>query len=147
MTKLVAVETIKYGPTRDDKGNEVPPKMAMPGETFEIDEKIYPDAADQLLELGHAAKPGSPEAAKAKADADAAKKAAPAATPAPAAPAHATGTLPDDFPGRAALAAEGIDTYAKLRAYGDVTAVPGVGAATAAKISAALADADAKANG
>jgi len=140
--KLVAVETIKYGPTKDDKGNDAPAKIANPGDTFEIDD----DGAEQLLELGHAAKPGSPEAAKAKADADAKKKAAPAPASA-ASSAVATGPLPDDFPGRAALDAEGIDTYAKLRAYGNVTAVPGIGAATAAKISAALADADAKAKG
>lgn len=49
------------------------------------------------------------------------------------------GPLPDDFPGVTALRDAGITTYAKLRAYGDVTDIPGIGAATEAKIQAALA--------
>lgn len=48
------------------------------------------------------------------------------------------GKLPDDFPGKAALEAEGITTYAKLRKAGDVTEVPGIGPATKAKIDEAL---------
>lgn len=66
----------------------------------------------------------------------------PEAAPAtPAAPADTSkkGPLPDDFPGVTALRDAGITTYAKLRDYGDVTDVPGIGAATEAKIKAALA--------
>jgi hypothetical protein len=48
------------------------------------------------------------------------------------------GPLPDDFPGRAALADEGITSYGKLRRVSDVTAIPGIGASTAEKIKAAL---------
>lgn len=50
-----------------------------------------------------------------------------------------TGALPDDFPGVSALRDAGITSYGKLRMYGDVTEVPGIGAATEAKIKAALA--------
>lgn len=48
------------------------------------------------------------------------------------------GKLRDGFPGKVALEAEGITTYAKLRNAGDVTEVPGIGAATKAKIDEAL---------
>ena len=49
-----------------------------------------------------------------------------------------SGPLPDDFPGRSALADAGINTYAQLRKVDDVTDLPGVGPATAAKIAEAL---------
>lgn len=48
------------------------------------------------------------------------------------------GKLPEDFPGRAALEANGITTYAQLRKAGDVTSLIGIGPATAEKIDAAL---------
>lgn len=49
------------------------------------------------------------------------------------------GKLPGDFPGRTALEAGGVTTYAKLRALnGDYTSIPGVGDATAQKITEAL---------
>jgi hypothetical protein len=49
------------------------------------------------------------------------------------------GKLPPDFPGHAALEAEGITTYAKLRKrLADLTDIPGIGAATAEKITAAM---------
>lgn len=54
------------------------------------------------------------------------------------APKELKGKLPEDFPGHAALEAEGITTYAKLRKAGDVTGVPGIGKATAEKIATAL---------
>lgn len=53
-------------------------------------------------------------------------------------PADLNGPLPDDFPGRSALADAGINTYAQLRAAGDVTEIAGIGAATDAKITEAL---------
>lgn len=46
--------------------------------------------------------------------------------------------LPDDFPGLAALEAAGITTYSELEAVEDFTTIPGIGAATAAKITEAL---------
>lgn len=49
------------------------------------------------------------------------------------------GKLPEDFPGHAALAEAGINTYAQLRKAGDVTEVAGIGPATAKKIAEALA--------
>lgn len=48
------------------------------------------------------------------------------------------GPLPEDFPGVTALQAAGISTYAQLRKAGDVTAVDGIGPATAEKIAEAL---------
>lgn len=48
------------------------------------------------------------------------------------------GKLPDDFPGHAALSNAGITTYAQLRKAGDVTALEGIGPATADKIKTAL---------
>jgi hypothetical protein len=51
------------------------------------------------------------------------------------------GKLPEDFPGRAALEAEGVTTYAGVRKQmnGDgLTAVPNIGDATAAKIEEAM---------
>jgi hypothetical protein len=51
------------------------------------------------------------------------------------------GKLPDGFPGKAALEAEGHTTYAKVRALhekGTLTDVPGIAEATAAKIAEAL---------
>jgi hypothetical protein len=110
--KLLAKETIQYG----ENG-----QTAKPGETFEIDEKKYPDSVEQLLESGHAAKPGTKEATTSSGD----KK---------------TGPLPDDFPGRAALAEAKINTYAQLRAAGDPTTIPGIGEATAEKIAEAMKD-------
>lgn len=53
------------------------------------------------------------------------------------------GKLPDDFPGHAALVEAGINTYGQLRKAGDVTAIAGIGPATAEKITAALAAAPA----
>jgi hypothetical protein len=84
------------------------------GETAQPGEEFdCPDGSvDQLLELGHIELPTR-------------KK---------------NGSLPDDFPGRAALEAAGLDTYGEVRAAGDVTAIPGIGAATAKKIADALED-------
>lgn len=49
------------------------------------------------------------------------------------------GKLPEDFPGHAALEAEGITTYAKVRKQLDsITEVPGIGDATAEKIREAM---------
>lgn len=49
------------------------------------------------------------------------------------------GKLPDDFPGHAALEAEGLTTYAKVRKRIDsLTDVSGIGEATAEKIRAAM---------
>jgi len=48
------------------------------------------------------------------------------------------GKLPEDFPGHAALAEAGINTFNQLRKAGDVTEIPGIGPATAEKIQAAL---------
>lgn len=49
------------------------------------------------------------------------------------------GKLPEDFPGHAALEAEGITTYAKVRKRLDsLTEIPGIGEATAEKIKAAM---------
>jgi hypothetical protein len=47
--KLIAKESIKYGPSADD--------VAQPGTTFELDEKKYPESVAQLLESGAAEKP------------------------------------------------------------------------------------------
>ena len=48
------------------------------------------------------------------------------------------GKLPEDFPGHAALLEAGIHTYAQLRKAGELTEIPGIGEATAAKIAEAL---------
>lgn len=48
------------------------------------------------------------------------------------------GKLPEDFPGFAALAAADIHTYAQVRNAGEVTAIPGIGDATAGKIAEAM---------
>lgn len=48
------------------------------------------------------------------------------------------GKLPEDFPGHAALADAGINTYGQLAKVEDVTTIPGIGEATAAKIAEAL---------
>ncbi len=54
------------------------------------------------------------------------------------------GHLPDDFPGRAALAEADINTYAQTRKQRDseegLTGVPGIGKATATKIEERLID-------
>lgn len=49
------------------------------------------------------------------------------------------GKLPEDFPGKAALEAAGITTYAQLRDAGDVTEIEGIGPATKEKIDERLA--------
>jgi predicted flap endonuclease-1-like 5' DNA nuclease len=52
------------------------------------------------------------------------------------------GKLADDFPGAAALTGAGYGTYGKVRkiaAADELTAIPGIGAATAQKIKDALA--------
>jgi hypothetical protein len=112
-------------------------------------------AAKESADLEVAAAEAALEAAKSK-QADAEKKLAAAgsdsSSPAPVAGnggggsggisattgAAKKGPLPDDFPGVSALRDADLDTYGKVRAYGDVTDVPGIGAATAAKIKAAL---------
>lgn len=48
------------------------------------------------------------------------------------------GPLPDDFPGRAALADAGITSYGKLRRVDDLTSIAGIGDVTAGEIKAAL---------
>ena len=48
--------------------------------------------------------------------------------------------LPEDFPGREALAAAGIDTVEGVAELADPTAIDGIGAATAKKIVTALAE-------
>ncbi len=108
-------------------------------------------AAKESADLEVAAAEAALEAAKSK-QADAEKKLAAAgsesssSTPDGAGGAGGSGVstttkkgpLPDDFPGLTALRDADLDTYGKVRAYGDVTDVPGIGAATAAKIKAAL---------
>lgn len=55
------------------------------------------------------------------------------------APAELKGRLPEDFPGHAALEAEGLTTYAKVRKQLDsITEVPGIGDATAERIREAM---------
>lgn len=63
-------------------------------------------------------------------------------TPPPATNGKAAGKLPEDFPHRAALEAEGITTFAKLRKAGDMTEIPGIGPKSAADIADALAAAE-----
>lgn len=48
------------------------------------------------------------------------------------------GKLPDDFPGHAALEAADITTYAGVRNVGELTAIPGIGGATAKSIQDAI---------
>jgi hypothetical protein len=118
--KLTATETIKHGPEG---------QTAQAGDTFEFDDKKYPESAAQMLELGSAVKAGTSDARAATAAA--------ASTPSTAGTAK-SGPLPDDFPGRAALKDAHINTYAQLRAAGDATTIPGIGDATADKINEAL---------
>lgn len=107
---------IKHGPTKNEKGEDMPAQIAEAGETFSTDE----DSAAQLIELGAAKKAGGRGAAS-----TASAK---------------TGALPEDFPARDKLADAGIDTYAKVRAVEDLTEIPGIGRATAEKITEALED-------
>jgi hypothetical protein len=106
MVRLTAKTTIAY-----DNGDGTGSHTAKPGDTFELDEKKYPESYKHLLESGDAEETT-----------------------------RKSGPLPDDFPGRAALETAGIDTYGKLRQAGDVTSVPGIGEATAKKIAAELKD-------
>jgi hypothetical protein len=54
-------------------------------------------------------------------------------------PVSLKGKLPEDFPGHAALEAEGVTTYAKVRKQLDtLEEIPGIGEATAAKIREAM---------
>jgi hypothetical protein len=122
--KLTAKETIKFG----DNG-----EIAQAGETFEMDEKKHGASIAQMIELGSVVKGGSGPAAGTTPAPEPGAPAATASTP-------KSGPLPEDFPGRDKLADAGITTYAKLRDAGDVTAIPGIGAATAAKIADALKD-------
>lgn len=55
---------------------------------------------------------------------------------------HHQGKLPGDFPGFTALKAAGVNTFAQLRAVKTLIDIPGIGSATASKITEALADAD-----
>ncbi len=48
--------------------------------------------------------------------------------------------LPVDFPGHAALAAEGITTFAQVREVEDLTSIAGIGEVTAEKIAEAMED-------
>ncbi|HEV8670992.1 MAG TPA: hypothetical protein VGS01_09695 [Candidatus Limnocylindria bacterium] len=103
------------------------------------DAKLQKERADAEVAAAEAAL----EAAKAK-QADAEKKLAAAptddgGTAASTTPTARSGKLPDDFPGRQALAEADIKTYAQLRAAGDPTEIPGIGPVTAEKIKAALA--------
>jgi hypothetical protein len=50
------------------------------------------------------------------------------------------GKLPEDFPGRVALEEAGVTTYGQVRKVKDLTELPGIGDATAAKIEEALAE-------
>ena len=111
--RLTAKATIKHGPAGE---------IAQPGDSFEMDEKKYPESVAQLLESGDAVKAGSSAASSTSSSS---KK---------------TGPLPEDFPGRTALEEAGIDTYAKVRAAGDLTKIPGIGEATADKIAEAVKD-------
>jgi len=59
-------------------------------------------------------------------------------------PSPLRGKLPADFPGHAALEAEGLTTYAKVRKrLSDLTSIPGIGEATAEKITAAMGESSA----
>lgn len=109
---------IRHGPTKDDKGQDVPALVAEAGDKFTTDEA----SANQLIELGAAKKAGGGSASTTSSSS---KK---------------TGPLPEDFPGRTALEEAGIDTYAKVRAAGDLTKIPGIGEATADKIAEAVKD-------
>lgn len=62
--------------------------------------------------------------------------------PAAATKPHHQGKLPDDFPGFTALKAAGVNTFAQLRAVKTLIDIPGIGSATASKITEALSDAD-----
>ncbi len=90
-------------------------EVAQPGDTFLTTEA----SAAQLLELGHATKASGGFAPSQSGD-------------------RTTGPLPDDFPGRAALADAHINTYAQIRKIDDPSTIPGVGEATADKIADAL---------
>lgn len=65
-------------------------------------------------------------------------------TSGPGAPSHASGHLPEGFPGLASLEAAGEATFAKVRARvaaGTLEDIDGIGESTAAKIAAALEEA------
>lgn len=57
--------------------------------------------------------------------------------PEPAVEPELKGKLPSDFPGHAALAKAGINTYGQLAKVQDLTTIPGIAEPTAAKIAEA----------
>ena len=146
--KLIAKVNVKHG----DKG-----ETAAPGEAFTVEDE---DAAKALIARGSAATPADfereqranvtaeeriaelevelektrTELAKTKADRAAALESG--STPTTSGE-KKNGPLPDDFPGRAALAEADINTYAQAR-KADFTQVPGIVDATARKIAEAL---------
>ena len=94
-------------------GEKVVTEVYSPGDSVSLDS----DEVDRLMDAGVLVKPKSEEAEVARAAAD---------------------LIPRDFPGRDALAKEGVDTFTALAAVEDLTAIEGVGEKTAKVISDAL---------
>lgn len=110
------------------------------GMALTLDETKEVLAALTSPEVVQAAAPGAASIAGGIADLVAGAGAVQVVTDKPTA--EQKGPLPEDFPGRAALAGAGINTFAQLRKARDskegLTGVTGVGAATAAAIEEAL---------
>jgi hypothetical protein len=118
-------------------------------EVHELWGDLKPAAEAQAKEAEVAAKKMAEDAAKAEAEAKKAEEEAAKAaekdgviTGDEKVVEELKGSLPDDFPGRQALADEGINTYNQLRHRRDseegLKGIPGIGAATIVKIEEAL---------
>jgi hypothetical protein len=124
-TRRKEVRMTQMRATQDFPGSTVKPDgtgVVEKGSVFEVTE----NDAVQLERLGYAERTGKDTSEPTTATPDAG---------------DLRGQLPEDFPGKAALAEAGINTYGQLRKYtGDLTEISGIGPATAEKIKDAISE-------